>query len=255
MSRVVYNNKLLRQEIISSLIFPYFLGYLESFLILVFVELILQILCKVVLSNPLFISSELFSSLLFNITWQPSCDCWQNNVRFWTTGTWPSGNVTEILFVIFSLTNRKKDSFGTQSERSSCLVGWGKEEVVVPGTFRTTPQDPFCKQALHVQVPFIRHKFPSLSWCLLHLWAISISILYKCYFTLSTFLLPMSSNPVPRDSLLPPSLGDYEVIWILLFFAISITFLPSELYLLFTPSSLVVPVHLTSGMGFTGMPT
>lgn len=68
MNRVVYNNKLLRQEIISSLIFPYFLGYLESFLILVFVELILQILCKVVLSNPLFISSELFSSLLFNIT-------------------------------------------------------------------------------------------------------------------------------------------------------------------------------------------
>lgn len=69
MNRVVYN-KLLRQEIISSLIFPYvyFPGYLESFLILVFVELILQILCKVVLSNPLFISSELFSSLLFNIT-------------------------------------------------------------------------------------------------------------------------------------------------------------------------------------------
>ena len=114
----------------------------------------------------------------------------------------------------------------------------------MPGTFRTTPKDLFCKQALHVQVPFI-----------LHLWAISISILYKCFFTLSSFPLPMSSNPVPRDSLLPTPLGDYEVIWILPFFAISMSFLPSELYLLFTPVSLVVPVHLTSGMGFTGLPT
>ena len=125
----------------------------------------------------------------------------------------------------------------------------------MPGTFRTTPKDLFCKQALHVQVPFIQHRFLSLSWCLQHLWAISISILYKCFFTLSSFPLPMSSNPVPRDSLLPAPLGDYEVIWILPFFAISMSFLPSELYLLFTPVSLVVPVHLTSGMGFTGMPT
>lgn len=80
-----------------------FRGISKAFWFWFFVELILQIQCKVVLINSLFISSELFSSLLFNITWQPSCDCWQNNVRFWTTGTWPSGNVTEILFLIFSL--------------------------------------------------------------------------------------------------------------------------------------------------------